>query len=454
MARRRQSLANTVEVGNDGFLFHRSERTFDQVCGQILLKGRPLERWISLLESRHAWCGARGIRHVFFVTPEKHVVYRDKIPSHAISEDRPVEAIRRGMSTNARADFVYPLRELVEARASRDTFFRTDVHWSAWGAYVGYRALVQAISRTHRIDPIPESALSSSTGRMVGDLGIRLDEEPDEEVIHLEADTPEYVKVFGNQAFSAGQVEVYESDGDAKPRAILFRDSNATAMLPLLAPHFSRLTVVATHTFYHELVRSERPDLVIMQTTERQLARPETVGTSEPLIFPRDFDEAGFVEFTRMTLPLAERRHVIVTDFREGGNSASRRGVGWSHQEKDGVWMTDRESTVTLPLSCEPGRGDFHLELDAIPIVMEPMAPRQRVRLAANGVLLGERELNSPGTLTYRIPAEAASGERLELTFEHPDAIAPEIDGRSRDIRKLSFRVSELRLRPVDPAPQ
>lgn len=447
--RRRQQLAEMVEVGRDGFLFHRYERTFDQVCGNITLTERSLERWVSLLEARHAWCGARGIRHVIFVVPEKHVVYRDKIPSHKISIDRPVEAIRRSLSPETRPDFIYPVEDLIEARNTDDTFFRTDVHWSYWGAYVGYLALVRSISQTHPVKAVPESSLHRGRVRMIGDLGMRLDEEPDEEFTTIKAETGPYMKVYGNKAYTAGQVEVYESDDAAKPRAVLFRDSNATAMLPFLAPHFSRLTVVATNAFYHELVRSELPDLVIMQTTERQLARPAAVGTQEPLVFPADFERPGFTEFTGMSLPLPQRQHVFVANFREGGDSGNYRVTGWSHQERDGVWMIDDESSLLLPLFSQ--RGNFELEIDAMPIIISPHVRGQRIQLAANGVLIGEQEIGSPCTLIYNIPAEVISGAQLELTFRHPDAIAPQIDGRSGDVRKLSLRVSELRLRAIDP---
>ena len=63
---------------------------------------------------------------------------------------------------------------------------------------------------------------------------------------------------------------------------------------------------------------------------------------------------------------------------------------------------------------------------------------------------MGEQEIDSPGTLIYNIPAEVITGAQLELTFRHPDAIAPQIDGRSEDVRKLSLHVSELRLRAIE----
>ena len=68
-----------VAIGADGFLFHRGDDAFEQLCGDFELSHRQTERWISMLEARHAWCRVRGIAHITFVVPEKHVVYQDKL---------------------------------------------------------------------------------------------------------------------------------------------------------------------------------------------------------------------------------------------------------------------------------------------------------------------------------------------------------------------------------------
>ena len=441
---RRQTLAETVEWGLDGFLFHRFERTFEQVCGGLVLKRRPLERWLSLLEARHAWCTARRIRSIFFVVPEKHVIYRDKLPQHNISPVRPAKVILRGLAPTMRPDVVYPVRQLVDARKVDETYFRTDVHWTPWGAYVGYRALLHALSTTHLLEPIPQRSLIRGRARTTGDLGIRVDEEPSEEYTTITADTAPFKKMFGNRAFTSGQVEVYETGDPTKPRAVLFRDSNATAILPFLVPHFSRLTVVASQIFFHELVRSERPDIVVLQTTERQLARPLTTGADEALIFPDDFGTLGFTEFTGMALPLPEAKDVLVVDFKDGGDSANYRGAGWSHQEQDFVWMIGDHSTLKLPVS--PRRSGYELQLDVCPAVMPPRVPFQRLTVEVNGISLGTQEVRLPETLTFTISLNLENANQLNFMLRHPDAVVPADEGSSQDIRVLSLRVTELRL--------
>jgi hypothetical protein len=442
---RRQKLSETVALGQDGFIYHRFERTFDQVCGDVILEGRALERWVSLIEARHAWCAARGLPYILFITPEKHSVYADKLPFGQVSPDRPVRAIQHNLAPAVRSSYIYPLEELIQARATEETFYRTDVHWTSWGAYIGYKALLASISRTHPMTALPQEALLRSRRSFVGNLGIRLDEDVEEEVTDVRPPDTSFVKVFGNSAYTVGQVEIYETPDSTGPRAVLFRDSNATAMLPFLAGHFSRLVLVAGAAFYHEVVRKEKPDIVITQTTERQLARPATGDREMPLVFPGDFEPPGFSDVSGSQLPLPSSADVLMVKFSAGGDSAKFRGEGWSWQESMHVWMVGQESRLTLPIAL---RGQEHtLEIELIPYISPPQVTAQRYQIRIGDRVLAQGEIRKPQAVMATIPGELALAPGIEIIIHHPDAAAPSATGRSNDSRELSFRVSELRLR-------
>jgi hypothetical protein len=67
---------------------------------------------------------------------------------------------------------------------------------------------------------------------------------------------------------------VYENPGKALPRAVMFRDSFATWLIPLLADHFERITFSWQYTFDPVLVEKERPEVVIQELVERTLMSP------------------------------------------------------------------------------------------------------------------------------------------------------------------------------------
>ena len=64
---------------------------------------------------------------------------------------------------------------------------------------------------------------------------------------------------------------LYEHPDDRLPRAVMFRDSFATWLIPLFSENFSRILFSWQYTFDHDLVERERPDIVIQEMVERAL---------------------------------------------------------------------------------------------------------------------------------------------------------------------------------------
>jgi hypothetical protein len=69
-------------------------------------------------------------------------------------------------------------------------------------------------------------------------------------------------------------IETYECDRPASPRAIVYRDSMAIPLIPLLSENFSRSTYVGSRQLDPEFVLREHPDIVIEELVERALLAP------------------------------------------------------------------------------------------------------------------------------------------------------------------------------------
>jgi alginate O-acetyltransferase complex protein AlgJ len=273
---RRRELAATVVTGKDGWLFHRDDFVVEQVAGTRPLPEERVHKWRWLLEMRHHWVRARGAEYVFFVAPEKHVVYPDKvIDDFQISAHRPVEQILRSMRASTPAfELVYPALPLFEERARRDTYFKTDTHWNMLGAHLGYRALCSAVAKRNPLRVLEESDLDFDEREFDGDLALRLDPEPVSTGLFGTLRNPVAKVVGSNGVFSRGSLFVFENPDRTLPRAVMFRDSFANLLLPLMAESFSRLVAVSSLELYPELIESEKPDVVITEVAERLLNQP------------------------------------------------------------------------------------------------------------------------------------------------------------------------------------
>src|SRR5712691_11250070 len=89
-------MAFTGRAGD--FLFHRDHDAVEQITGASQLTAAERSQWVSCIETRHAWCAARGIPYVHLIAPEKHVVYEELLPDGIrLAKDRPVTRLFGGV---------------------------------------------------------------------------------------------------------------------------------------------------------------------------------------------------------------------------------------------------------------------------------------------------------------------------------------------------------------------
>jgi hypothetical protein len=71
--------------------------------------------------------------------------------------------------------------------------------------------------------------------------------------------------------------EVYACDRPGLPRALVYRDSMADALIPMLAENFSRMVVVSGRQLDPAVIEREHPDVLIEELVERNLDTPGAV---------------------------------------------------------------------------------------------------------------------------------------------------------------------------------
>jgi alginate O-acetyltransferase complex protein AlgJ len=298
---KRQWLRNMVLEGKDNFLFHRDHEAVEQVTGALTYSPAQLEQWISTLETRKAWCDAHGIVSRFLIVPEKHVVCADKLPEGIpISEQRPATMLLRGATPFLSGHILYPLEAMLHARKRRETHCITDTHWNMFGAFVAYKELMASLARDLELVVQEEADLSWTSQPYVGDLGVRFEPERSETIEALTRGYgPTCKLVLQNNKFERGNVQVFTNDRAGLPTCVLFRDSFAYLLIPLLLESFSRLVAVSSLSVLYDLLRAERPDVVIVQVAERFLG---TYWNSQEILMPQDIGGPSFAEFTGVEL--------------------------------------------------------------------------------------------------------------------------------------------------------
>lgn len=441
--RQRRDPGNVL-FGRDNYLFENGYGVPEYVTGSRNLSPALVRRWISLIETRHAWCRQRGARYFLLIAPDKHVVHADKLPSDFIvSTDRAVVRLLAALTPEIRDAVLYPATDLMTEDGEVSTHFISDSHWTEYGAWLAYRRLRRAIWPE---EPEPDALFDKTPYRRVGDLGVRLEPARHDMGVSL---TPRVAtpprRVMLNFSYNIGQVEIFERDDRNGRRCVMFRDSAGGFLLPFLANDFDRLVAVASDSVFYDLLRSEKPDVVINQITEHSIcmaspANPEQLG------FPNDLPAHDFTGFTGIALPL-------VRNTPPEAGSRTIADLDYSGQ-RDPVWSDGPCTEIVL--RCPVPYNPCELELSLSGFVHPPAVTTQHVDVVVNSHLVGSFDTGGEiETLRCVVPLECLFSPRtLRVELFHPGCVAPADLGAGDEQREIAVRLHRLILRSANgPSP-
>ncbi len=266
-----------VILGKDGWLFYGTDGAAEDYSGSRPFTEIELEAWRDTLQHTQDWLQQQGIDYVFAVAPDKHVIYPEFMPAgvnQGLSHSRAEQLLDhlRTHSTVHVADLRPPV---LAARNAGRLFQITDTHWNDLGAFVAYRQVIEQLGNPGgppaTFDDFDRQQVMRpglDLARMLGLKSVLVEED-----LQLEPRTPRRARVIEPERASRALMDarvVTEQPG-TRPRAVIFRDSFGSAMIPYLSEHFSRAVYVWQNEFDPELVLAERPQVVIQEWVGRHL---------------------------------------------------------------------------------------------------------------------------------------------------------------------------------------
>ena len=259
--------------GKDGWLFlaHDSNDVLGQHAGTRLLTDLQVQQWQDLLEARTAWLSVEGIPYAFLIAPDPHAVYADMLPEGVpVGKTRPVlQVLEHLEQRESWAPVLYPLSALVEKR-DEIVFPKTGTHWTEYGAYLAYRELMAMLTENLPVRTLSRRDLHLSYEERAGDLGHRFDPPIRDRYVYVDVIDSGVRLVHDNRVRNRGRLVEFASDAPNGLTCLVFGDSYAVRMVPLIAESFKRTFWAHTH-FDYELVRELRPDAVVTVACERFL---------------------------------------------------------------------------------------------------------------------------------------------------------------------------------------
>lgn len=270
----------SVVKGSDGWLYYGGDAGMDDYTRREPFTAAQVAEWRDSIVRTHAWLRARGIAYVFAIAPDKHVIYPEDLPSTIRPRPGPSRLEQLYAALEGTAVPVVDFRPaLREAKAMERVYDLTDTHWNRRGAFVAYQQLIEAVRRqSPEVGPARTRADFDAVATEVEgqDLAgmIGLKSVLREVALELRPRTPRRARVVapeGERPESQVGRLITEVPDSRLPRAVFFRDSFVTRVVPYLSEHFSRAVYLWQNNFDSDEVLNERATVVVQEIVGRHL---------------------------------------------------------------------------------------------------------------------------------------------------------------------------------------
>lgn len=270
------SIHPQVLIGREGWLHYTYFGEIEDYRRTRDFTEKEYAAFRSMVLERYRYCRERGIEYLLIMVPNKSSVYPETMPSSIPTVDRPT-----GMSLLARqlaSDGVFCVLDttsiLIDGKAVAPTFFKTDTHWTDFGAMLSAVAALDRLKAAGvPVRPVAwDSIIAREETFTDGDLGFMIGFEgrlPEQvlmlepggglEKLPVEREKRSHFRMpRGPNAAEAGET-----------RLVLFHDSFGVRFVPFVASGFDETFGFIYHQFDVAEIEAKRPTVVIELFAER-----------------------------------------------------------------------------------------------------------------------------------------------------------------------------------------
>jgi hypothetical protein len=164
---------------------------------------------------------------------------------------------------------------LAEARRDHQVYYGTDSHWNSLGAYIAYREIMEALSRTYPdlqpyvLDQFRWTKTDPQPGDLSKIMGARFIREPRNALL------PKFNSMSELQSISYPTIYASWARNGQEKTLIMYHDSFGVVLQLFLQHHFKQATYIlnSTETIESRMpwIEEIKPDIVMIEIVERSL---------------------------------------------------------------------------------------------------------------------------------------------------------------------------------------
>ena len=139
-----------VITGKDDFLFlgNKYALILHQTQGLYKDTNKNIDNWTNKLKAIQTWYEDRGIKFVIVVVPNKHTIYKNKLPNWMKSNGKTLTNDIVSFSKNKGINLL-DLKVNLRKEKGTQLYYTTDTHWNNKGASIGYIETIKYLNNTY-----------------------------------------------------------------------------------------------------------------------------------------------------------------------------------------------------------------------------------------------------------------------------------------------------------------
>ncbi len=265
-----------VIIGRDNWLFYTGNESMIDTLGVRPFTPDQLDMILDrLLAVREKYVKDKD-NFVFFIAPNKELVYRRYMPDYyaPVTDTSKARELVNYIRANSDIKVVYPLEELYAAGQDNLLYYKTDTHWNNLGGFMGVQELITALGGEATDYRTLDVAFTLGTRGDLGDLG----HTPMRYLEEYEAEIDGYLEdvdgdLLENNENGSGVIRA-SADGAPDSRNVLMvRDSFALAMAPVIMRYFENTMFVEWQKIPDTDLGQDKNDVFIYEVVERNLGK-------------------------------------------------------------------------------------------------------------------------------------------------------------------------------------
>ena len=161
-----------VIAGKDDFLFlgNNYDNVLHKTNGIYKPTNEEINNWTNKLKDLQKWYEERGIKFVIVIAPNKHSIYKEKLPNWMQYDGKTITDNIVEQS-NLKDINILDLRNIISNnKKDKLLYFKTDTHWNNLGASIAYSETINYINNKFNLNLLKPNYTIKDQFRPSGDL--------------------------------------------------------------------------------------------------------------------------------------------------------------------------------------------------------------------------------------------------------------------------------------------